>query len=148
MCGIAGLIHARASASIIKVMTDAMYLRGPDDEGFYVDLGLAMGMRRLSIIDLKQGSQPLYSEDKSIVAFQNGEIYNYKALQKQLESQKYIFKTNSDTEVLAHGYLAWGIDGLARRLDGMYAISILDRRKKVLYLIRDRYEKTSFHNKI
>jgi len=139
MCGIAGLIHPRASAPLIKAMTDVMYLRGPDDEGFYVEPGLAMGMRRLSIIDLLHGSQPLYSSNQSIVAFQNGEIYNHRTLRKQLQSEGYVFKTESDTEVLAHGYHAWGIEELSRCLDGMYAIAILDRHKQVLYLVRDRY---------
>ena len=139
MCGIAGIIHSSASAPLIKSMTDVMYLRGPDDEGFHIEPGIAMGMRRLSIIDLSNGSQPFYSSDKSIVAFQNGEIYNHRSLQKQLEAKGYSFQTGSDTEVLAHGYHAWGIEGLARRLDGMYAVAILDRNKQDLYLVRDRY---------
>ena len=139
MCGIAGLINPRASAPLIKAMTDVMYLRGPDDEGFYVEPGLAMGMRRLSIIDLLNGSQPLYSSNQSIVAFQNGEIYNHRTLRQQLQSEGYVFKTESDTEVLAHGYHAWGIEELSHRLDGMYAVAILDRHQQVLYLVRDRY---------
>ncbi len=139
MCGIAGILHQRASSSLIKAMTDVMLARGPDGEGYHVETGLAMGMRRLSIIDLSHGGQPLYSAERSIVAFQNGEIYNFQYLRKQLQSEGYAFQTESDTEVLAHGYHAWGIDELARRLDGMYAVAILDRNEQVLFLLRDRF---------
>lgn len=139
MCGIAGILHPRASQPLIKAMTDVMISRGPDGAGYHVEPGVAMGMRRLSIIDLAHGWQPLYSSEQSVVAFQNGEIYNFQGLRKQLQEKGYAFKTDSDTEVLAHGYHAWGIEDLARRLDGMYAIAILDRNERVLFLVRDRF---------
>ena len=139
MCGIAGILHQRASGPLIKAMTDVMLTRGPDGEGYHVEPGLAMGMRRLSIIDLSHGGQPLYSSARSVVAFQNGEIYNFQCLRKQLQSKGYVFETESDTEVLAHGYHAWGIEELARRLDGMYAVAIFDRNEQVLFLLRDRF---------
>jgi asparagine synthase (glutamine-hydrolysing) len=139
MCGIAGIIHQQASGSLIKAMTDVMLSRGPDGDGYHVEPGVAMGMRRLSIIDLSHGWQPLYSAEGTIVAFQNGEIYNYKYLREQLQAEGYVFQTESDTEVLVHGYNSWGIDQLALRLDGMYAVAILDRNKDVLFLLRDRF---------
>lgn len=139
MCGIAGILHQRASGPLIKAMTDVMLPRGPDGEGYHVEPGIAMGMRRLSIIDHSHGGQPLYSAERSIVAFQNGEIYNFQNLRMELQFEGYVFQTEGDSEVLAHGYHAWGIEELGRRLDGMYAIAILDRNEKVLYLLRDRF---------
>jgi asparagine synthase (glutamine-hydrolysing) len=138
MCGIAGIIHPSASHPLIEAMTDMMVSRGPDGAGFHVEPGVAMGMRRLSIIDLAHGWQPLRSSDNQVIAFQNGEIYNHRQLREQLQALGYAFATDSDTEVIAHGYHVWGATELARRLDGMYAIAILDRRRRVLCLIRDR----------
>ncbi|OGW43008.1 MAG: asparagine synthase (glutamine-hydrolyzing) [Nitrospirae bacterium RBG_16_43_11] len=123
-----------------------MIFRGPDGEGRYIEGNVIMGMRRLSVIDLEHGWQPLKSRNDEIVAFQNGEIYNYKELRKELEQQNHIFHTNSDTEVLAHGYALWGIEGLLQRIDGMYAIAILDRTRRELHLARDRFgEKPLFY---
>jgi asparagine synthase (glutamine-hydrolysing) len=139
MCGIAGIIHPSASRPLIEAMTEVMISRGPDGAGYHVEPGVAMGMRRLSIIDLAHGWQPLYSGERSVVAFQNGEIYNFQELRKQLQAKGYVFQTDSDTEVLAHGYHAWGIEDLANRLDGMYAIAILDRSQRALFLVRDRF---------
>ena len=139
MCGIAGIIHPGANIDLIEGLTEVMTSRGPDGAGFYVEPGIAMGMRRLAVIDVTYGGQPLFSDNKSIVAFQNGEIYNYQDLRAQLIKLGYAFKTLSDTEILAHGFHAWGIDGLARRLDGMYAAAILDRQNRSLFLIRDRF---------
>lgn len=138
MCGITGIIHPNASQGLIAAMTDVMFARGPDGAGYYIDNGIAMGMRRLSIIDLEHGWQPLYSAGQTIVAFQNGEIYNHVSLRSDLQKVGYEFKTLSDTEVLAHGYHCWGLMGLANRLDGMYAVAILDKRRRILHLIRDR----------
>lgn len=138
MCGIAGIIHPSASRPLIEAMTDMMLSRGPDGAGFHVEPGIAMGMRRLSIIDLAHGWQPLRSGENQVIAFQNGEIYNHRHLREELQAMGYAFATGSDTEVIAHGYHAWGATELARRLDGMYAIAILDRRRRVLCLIRDR----------
>lgn len=96
-------------------------------------------MRRLSIIDLAGGWQPFYSRNQEVVAFQNGEIYNHKELKRELELAGFEFKSNSDTEVLAHGFSKWGMRGLLERLDGMYAIAIFDRSLRKLYLARDRF---------
>lgn len=149
MCGIVGLIDlsGRLSTShMVARMADTMIKRGPDGYGEFVEGGLAMAMRRLSIIDLEHGWQPLTSRDGNVVAFQNGEIYNFQLLKNELAKAGYVFKTSSDTEVLAHGYDAWGIDGLLKKLDGMYAIAIYDRQTRTLHLARDRFgEKPLFY---
>lgn len=116
-----------------------MINRGPDDEGLYQHGALAIGMRRLAVIDLPGGRQPLLSRDGRVVVFQNGEIYNHRKLRNLLEQRGYRFKTASDTEVLAHGYDAWGINGLLDRIDGMYAIAIHDQDSNELHLARDRF---------
>jgi asparagine synthase (glutamine-hydrolysing) len=140
MCGIFGIIGECANnQSLIKAMGKHMINRGPDGEGYFFDNCLGMGMRRLSIIDLEGGWQPLYSRNKRVIAFQNGEIYNYLELRKELVEKKYIFETSSDTEVLAHGFDAWGMKGLLERLDGMYSIAIADLDSKKLFLGRDRF---------
>lgn len=141
MCGIFGVIGSGLAnlPHIAKTMGQAMFSRGPDGDGYYLQEGVAMGMRRLSIIDLAHGWQPLYSREKRVVAFQNGEIYNYKKLREELEASGYIFQTHSDTEVLAHGFDAWGMEKLLSRVDGMYAMAILDLDQRRLYLGRDRF---------
>ena len=104
-------------------------------------------MCRLAVIDLKGGQQPLLSRDGRVVTFQNGEIYNYRELRSELQTCGYVFKTHSDTEVIAHGYDAWSIDGLLQRLDGMYAIAIHDQDSNELHLARDRFgEKPLFYS--
>ena len=95
---------------IIKDMADRIKHRGPDSDGYYVDKDIAMGFRRLSIIDLKGGNQPLYNEDNNIVVMFNGEIYNFQELREELKKHNHIFTTNSDTEVIVHGYEEYGID--------------------------------------
>ena len=149
MCGIVGLIDISGKYSrsdVMRRMADVMVKRGPDGYGEFVESPAAMAMRRLSIIDLAQGWQPFFSNDDNIVAFQNGEIYNFKEVRKSLEQKGYVFKSNSDTEILAHGFAEWGIDGLLARIDGMYALAILDKRAKTLYLARDRFgEKPLFY---
>jgi asparagine synthase (glutamine-hydrolysing) len=120
--------------------------RGPDGRGDYAEGALAMGMRRLAVIDLEGGWQPLYAAAGQVVLFQNGEIYNYRELRAELAGAGFEFRTHSDSEVLAHGYVAWGIDGLLQRIDGMYALAILDRRSGELHLARDRFgEKPLFY---
>lgn len=146
MCGIAGLIDHRSvgSEETLACMLSWLQARGPDGIGTYTDGALAIGMRRLSIIDLEHGWQPLRSLDGAIVAFQNGEIYNYRELRQELEKAGFVFTTQSDTEVLAHGYAAWGIEKLLSRLDGMYALAILDRRSNELHLARDPFGEKPF----
>ena len=141
MCGIAGILDLRQPPppSLLRAMLGAIVHRGPDGEGMHFEPGAALGMRRLSVIDLATGDQPLSARDGRVLAFQNGEIYNYRALRGELEAQGTIFATQSDTEVLAQGYDRWGIDGLLARVDGMYALAILDRDARVLHLARDRF---------
>src|SRR5712692_9533908 len=149
MCGIVGLIdtiEGRVAPQLLESMRDAMIARGPDDAGAYYDGPVGMAMRRLAVIDVATGSQPFFSRGDQIVAFQNGEIYNYRELRLELEQHGYHFISNADTEVLAHGFAEWGIEELLRRVDGMYAIGILDRRQKELHLARDRFgEKPLFY---
>ena len=124
MCGIVGLIDPSGTyckSEVVRRMADTMIKRGPDGYGEFVESPLAMAMRRLSIIDLEHGWQPFFSNGNQVVAFQNGEIYNFKELRKPLEQKGYLFKSHSDTEVLAHGFAQWGIKGLLERIDGMYA---------------------------
>jgi len=151
MCGIVGLIDKSGGPDLdlVPIMRDTMIHRGPDGTGEYRGQQISMAMRRLSIIDLEGGWQPLTSLDGQILAFQNGEIYNYKELKSDLESCGFAFKTASDTEVLAHGYAHWGIDGLLDRVDGMFALAILDCRTNELHLARDRFgEKPLFYSAI
>lgn len=149
MCGIVGLIDHQSKAipgALLSAMRDVMSLRGPDGVGEFLDGCIGMAMRRLAVIDLDHGGQPLTSRNGQIICFQNGEIYNYKNLRRELQLEGYTFRTSSDTEVLAHGYACWGIDGLLSRIDGMYALAIFDRENKRLYLARDRFgEKPLFY---
>ena len=142
MCGIVGVLgqlEPRRSRPLLARLLATMEARGPDGSGEYIDDRVVMGMRRLAVIDVAGGGQPLFSRDGQVVAFQNGEIYNHVSLRGELEQCGALFKTDSDTEVLAHGYVQWGIDGLLAKLDGMYAIAILDRRTQELHLARDRF---------
>lgn len=149
MCGIAGILDLHTDAPVraqLERMLAWMLKRGPDGSGEYVDGPLALGMRRLAVIDIEGGWQPLYSADGQVVVFQNGEMYNYRELRAELQRGGFVFRTHSDTEVVAHGYVAWGIDGLLQRVDGMYAYAILDRRSGELHLARDRFgEKPLFY---
>lgn len=138
MCGIVGLIltEGLADANLIKQMNDTLTHRGPDDEGYFVEKNVGLGMRRLSIIDLRGGRQPILNEDGSVVVVFNGEIYNYKELRTFLEKRGHVFCTRSDTETLVHGYEEWGVD-LSTHLIGMFAYAIYDRKKRQLLLARD-----------
>ena len=146
MCGIFGVIGSTTNnlPHVVKVMGEAMRHRGPDGDGYFFDDGIALGMRRLSIIDLAHGWQPLFAREKRIIAFQNGEIYNHQNLRRELENKGYVFVTHSDTEVLAHGFDAWGMAGLLERIDGMYAMAILDLDQRTLFLGRDRFGEKPF----
>lgn len=141
MCGIAGFI-GQGDEKILKQMTDTLRHRGPDDEGFYTDKASRcfFGFRRLAIIDLEGGHQPLSNEDGSVWVMLNGEIYNFQELRAALEKRGHRFKTRSDTEVIAHLYEDEDIECF-KRFNGMFAIAIWDRRKKRLVLARDRMGK-------
>lgn len=134
MCGIAGLIGG--DNRTIRKMTAALYHRGPDDEGFFGDGDVRLGHRRLSIIDIAGGHQPMVSADGKVAIVFNGEIYNFRELKAEL-AQEYRFKTKSDTEVILNGYLKWGTE-VFERMEGMFAIGIWDGRTRTLVLARDR----------
>ncbi|MDO5559966.1 MAG: asparagine synthase (glutamine-hydrolyzing) [Oscillospiraceae bacterium] len=137
MCGYVGFTNCIDNANIvIKKMMDKIKHRGPDGEGQYVDGDIALGHRRLSIIDISQGAQPIYNEDKSLVLVFNGEIYNYKFIREELVKCGHIFTTHSDTEVLLHGYEEYGTD-LLNKLRGMFSFVIWDKNKKELFGARD-----------
>ncbi|MGE0022666.1 MAG: asparagine synthase (glutamine-hydrolyzing) [Hyphomicrobium sp.] len=142
MCGLAGILHfgARPEAqSRVKAMADAMVHRGPDDEGFWSEGDCALGFRRLSIVDLEGGHQPMSNEDGTVWVVFNGEIYNHPELRHVLQAAGHRFASDhSDTEVLVHGWEEWG-ETLAERLNGMFAFAIWDQRQKALYMARDRY---------
>jgi len=142
MCGIAGyfLREGAADAATVKAMCDQIRHRGPDDEGFYTEGGCGIGMRRLSIIDLSTGHQPISNEDGSVWVVFNGEIYNYQELRQRLMAQGHRFRTNSDTETLVHLYEQDGTEGL-KELRGMFAFCIWDARKRQVMLVRDRFGK-------
>ena len=146
MCGINGILHNNsyskpaALKQQLNSMNKAIFHRGPDDDGFYVndnnDFSIGMAMRRLSIIDLSTGKQPIFSEDGEIVIVFNGEIYNYKILKEDLLKQGCIFKTTSDTEVIVKLYERYGTEAFSM-LDGMFAFSIHDKRLKKVFIARD-----------
>ena len=141
MCGIAGFYHAErgreASAELLRSMCDAIVHRGPDSDGVFCQDGIALGMRRLKIIDLVSGDQPIFNADRTVVVTFNGEIYNHRELRAELEGKGYTFRTNSDTEVLVHLYEEMG-EELVHRLNGMYAFAIGDLRRRRVLLVRDR----------
>lgn len=147
MCGVCGVIDWTGVPDpelLVRRMTLAMRHRGPDDEGYLVDHRLALGMTRLSIIDLAGGHQPIFNETGTVGALLNGEIYNFQALRKQLEDRGHTFRTRSDSEVVAHGYQEWGAD-CVERFEGMFALAVYDFRNAnqrdgggTLFLARDR----------
>lgn len=150
MCGIAGFYHFdvdRVADSIkVKSMADAIAHRGPDGEGFFVQNNIALGHRRLSIIDLASGGQPMFSDDKSIIIVFNGEIYNFLELKVELENLGHKFVTSSDTEVIIKAYQQWGIDCQVK-FNGMWSFALYDKNISVLYLSRDRVgEKPLFYS--
>ena len=142
MCGIAGIYGFKGNAEMLRnrlgVMNGAMIHRGPDEAGIYVsgELRAGIAVRRLSIVDLEHGHQPLFSEDRSVAVVCNGEIYNHRALRRELEQKGYRLGSHSDCEVLAHLYLEEGI-GFLNRLNGMFALAVLDMRTGSMLLARD-----------
>ncbi|WP_429632809.1 asparagine synthase (glutamine-hydrolyzing) [Tunturiibacter psychrotolerans] len=141
MCGICGKFafgaNEMVSPALLKAMADTIHHRGPDDEGFYVSGPVGLGFRRLSIIDLQSGHQPLSNEDGSIWVIFNGEIYNYKELRTLLLAKGHVFKTQTDTEVIVHLFEEFGLDCL-QKLRGMFAFAIWDENARTLLLARDR----------
>jgi asparagine synthase (glutamine-hydrolysing) len=146
MCGIAGFVDGSDTAAgadharLLKGMCDVIRHRGPDDEGFLLKPGVALGMRRLSIIDLAGGHQPISGEDGTVTIVFNGEIYNFHELRSELEKRGHIFKTNSDTEAIVHAYEEYGTS-CANYLRGMFAFAIWDDKTRGLYIARDRVGK-------
>ena len=148
MCGIAGIVSAepedRIEAATIHRMCDAIVHRGPDDEGIFVKDGAGLGMRRLSIIDLAGGHQPVFNEDRSVWVVFNGEIYNFPELRQELESRGHRFYTHTDTEVIVHLYEEMGAD-CVQGLRGMFAFALYDERQRRLLMARDRLGKKPLH---
>lgn len=140
MCGITGIMVPSGidvDQATVRAMTDEIAHRGPDGDGYYFGQTVALGHRRLSIIDIEGGAQPMYGADRQVVLSYNGEIYNFRNLRRELENLGHTFKTYSDTEVLLEAYLEWGKDCVSR-LRGMFAFAIWDSRKQELFLARDR----------
>ncbi len=141
MCGIAGIFHRQTAKPVdparVRVMTDAMVHRGPDGSGIWTAPGVGLGHRRLAIIDLSTGDQPMTSADGGLTVVFNGEIYNFRDVRRQLEASGAVFRTNSDTEVILHGWRKWGPDCVSH-FDGMFAFALYDQASGALFLARDR----------
>ena len=143
MCGIAGIAYANSrpvNRADLQKMNDAIIHRGPDDDGFYVGGNVGLAMRRLSIIDLAHGKQPIHNREKTVWIVFNGEIYNFQELREDLEKRGYVFYTNSDTEAIVHLYDELGAD-CVQHLRGMFAFAIWDEKDKSLFIARDRVGK-------
>lgn len=141
MCGICGKISRpgeKTNETLLRKMCNVITHRGPDDEGLFIRENVGLGVRRLSIIDIKGGSQPMFNEDKKICVVYNGEIFNFKEERKKLIQKGHHFKTNSDTEIIVHLYEEVGIDCISH-LRGMFAFALWDQNRKELYLVRDRF---------
>ena len=142
MCGICGQYNFGNQAPVlrqhIEEMTKSLVHRGPDDEGYYIAGPLGLGFRRLSIIDLAGGHQPMSDQEESVWVVFNGEIYNFRELRRELEACGHVFRTRSDTEVIVHGYKQWG-DAVLNRLNGMFGLAIWDARQRRLVLARDPF---------
>jgi len=143
ICGVVGNTELDSTESVVRQMMGQMHHRGPDEEGIFVDHSVALGMRRLSIIDVDGGSQPVFNEDKSAVVVFNGEIYNFRELRRTLEASGHIFETDSDTEVIVHAYEQWGED-CVDYIEGMFAFALAETSKSTrkgnprVLLARDR----------
>lgn len=148
MCGIAGIHKAepgqKPSESLVKRMTDAIAHRGPDGEGLHAEPGVALGHRRLAVIDPAGGQQPMYNEDGSVVIVFNGEIYNFATIRDELIALGHVFRNRCDTEAIVHAWESWGPDCVAR-LSGMFAFAIWDRNRRQLFCARDRLGKKPFY---
>src|SRR5258707_3791170 len=144
MCGISGIMDITGrrpiDSGLLRRMTDSIAHRGPDGSGFHLAPGIGLGHRRLAIIDVAGGHQPLFNEDGSVAVSFNGEIYNFQALADELTEKGHRFRTHSDTEVIVHAWEEWGADCL-RRFRGMFAFALWDERQETLFLARDRLGK-------
>ncbi len=141
MCGIVGVMDVAGARAIprelVSRLNEIQFHRGPDEGGLHLEPGLGLGHRRLSIIDLSTGQQPLFNEDGSVVVIFNGEIYNYQQLIPELNRLGHTFRTRSDTEVIVHAWEQWG-EGCIERFRGMFAFALWDRNRETLFLARDR----------
>jgi asparagine synthase (glutamine-hydrolysing) len=141
MCGITGIVDLRSERPVderlLRAMNGLLSHRGPDGDGFHFELGVGLGHRRLAIIDLEGGKQPLYNEDQSVVVTFNGEIFNFMEIETELLQRGHTFRTRSDTEVIVHAWEEWGVECL-QRFNGMFAFAVWDRRSKTLFVARDR----------
>ena len=141
MCGISGVVDLAGTREIdrttLERMTDLQQHRGPDGRGFHYGKGIGLGHRRLSIIDVAGGAQPIYNEDRTVAVTYNGEIYNYQGLMGSLVASGHSFETKSDTEVIVHGWEQWG-ESCVEKFNGMFAFAVWDDRQKTIFLARDR----------
>ena len=141
MCGITGVFDTRGSRELDRValqrMNDSQLHRGPDEGSLHLEPGVGLGHRRLSIIDIATGQQPLFNEDGSVVVVFNGEIYNYQSLIPELQELGHVFHTRSDTEVIVHAWESWGPD-CVKRFRGMFAFALWDRNRQTFFMARDR----------
>ena len=152
MCGIVGMMDLKdrrpISRDLLSRMNESQFHRGPDDGGLFTDPGIGLGFRRLAIIDLSGGAQPLFNEDHSVVIVFNGEIYNFKKLVPVLEARGHVFRTRSDTEVIVHAWEEWGAS-CVDHLRGMFAFAIWDKKQQTLFLARDRLgEKPLYYSEL
>ena len=142
MCGICGQFNYESQAPVsrrdIEKMARSIVHRGPDDEGYYISGPLGLGFRRLSIIDLEGGHQPMSDAEESVRVVFNGEIYNFPELRRELEAHGHVFRTRCDTEVIVLGYKQWG-DEVFNRLNGMFGVAIWDEQKRRLVVARDPF---------
>ena len=141
MCGITGIFDTRSDREIdravLQRMNDSQLHRGPDEGSLHLAPGVGLGHRRLSIIDIATGQQPLFNEDGSVVVVFNGEIYNFQELIPELQALGHVFRTKSDTEVIVHAWESWGED-CVKRFRGMFAFVLWDRNRQTLFMARDR----------
>ena len=141
MCGIVGWFdlkdHRSCDRALLHAMSDALAHRGPDGDGHHFEPGLGLGHRRLAVIDLVTGAQPMHSPDKTLCLVFNGEIFNFKELRLELEGRGHAFTTQSDTEVILEAWREWG-QGCVNHLTGQFAFALWDRTHETLFLARDR----------
>ncbi len=144
MCGLTGIFHSDRLGSVdealLRRMNGCIAYRGPDGDGFHVEPGVGFGHRRLSIVDVAGGGQPMYNEDESVVIVFNGEIYNFPELRPELQALGHVFRNRCDTEAVIHAWESWG-PACLERLNGMFAFALWDRRQEVLFVARDRLGK-------